>query len=222
MGEALRGFSAASFTLDGDPAEAGSALAHAATRALEAHGKEALLDLRAIQTELFLSALRRWEGGSAAGDELTELAGNFVEKARQSGWVDASGRLLLSVTERIVLFRIRWSVLTGLGGTFPFKPSLTEWRVYYRFLLDHPEGSLASSAMARRARQLKYSTALGKFDRDFPMELANGVLLFQSGRYPEAMRAFQAHLEAHPTGRHTLRARNFWLSAASRSPALSD
>ncbi len=222
VGEALRAFSAASFTLDDDPAEAGGALARAAARALDLHGKDALLDLRAIQTELFLKALERWEGGAPAGDELTELAGNFVEKASQSGWVETTGRLSLSVMERIVLFRIRWGMLTGLDTTFPFKPSLNEWRVYYRFLLEHPEGGLISTPASRRARQLKYATALGKLDRDFPMELANGVLLFQSGRYPEAMRAFQAHLTAHPTGRYTLRARNFWLSAASRAPALSE
>ncbi|HEU5075294.1 MAG TPA: hypothetical protein VFU02_13985, partial [Polyangiaceae bacterium] len=69
VGEALRGFSAASFTLDADPASAGDALARVAARALAQHGKEALLDLRAIQTELFLTALRRWEGGAPASHE---------------------------------------------------------------------------------------------------------------------------------------------------------
>lgn len=220
VGEALRGFSAASFTLDDDPAVAGSQLVRTAARALAAHGEDRLLDLRAIQTELFLNSLRRWEGGAPAGDELRELAGNFVEKATQSGWVDATGRLTLSAVERVVLFRIRWGMLTGLGNTFPFKPSLTDWRVYYRFLLDHPEGSLTSSAPARRARQLTYATALGKLDPEFPAELAEGVILYQLGRYPEARRAFQAHLTAHPSGRYTLRARNYWLSSASRSPAL--
>lgn len=222
VGEALREFSVASFTLDADPSEAGSALTRLAARALEAHGKDALLDLRAIQTALFLDALKRWEAGTSPGDELTELAGNFVDKARQSGWVDATGRLRLSLTERIVLFRVRWGVLTGLGAAFPFKPSLTEWRIYYRFLLRHPEGALVTSPAARRARQLKYATALGKLDPDFPMEFARGVLLFQSGRYPQAMRAFQGHLTAHPTGRYTLRVRNYWLNAASRSPVLSE
>jgi len=225
VGEALRGFSSASFTLDEDPVAAGGVLARAAARALQLHGKEALLDLRAIQTELFLTALKRWEGrrwneSAPAGAELTELAGNFVEKAKLNGWVDDTGRLVMSMTERIVLFRVRWGVLTGLSSMFPFKPSLTEWRIYYRFLLEHPEAPPGASTAARAARQLAYASALGKLDRDFPMELANGILLFQSMRYPEAMRAFQAHLTQHPTGPYTLRARNFWLSSASRSPSL--
>lgn len=225
VGEALRGFSSASFTLEDDPVEAGNVLTRAAARALQLHGKEALLDLRAIQTELFLSALkryegRRWSNTAPPGDELMELAGNFVEKAKLNGWVDDTGRLVMSVTERIVLFRVRWGALTGLGGMFPFKPSLTEWRIYYRFLLEHPEAPRGASRAARAARQLTYASALGKLDGEFPMELANGILLFEAMHYPEAMRAFQAHLTAHPTGRYTLRARNFWLSSASRSPSL--
>jgi hypothetical protein len=218
VGEALRGFSAAAFMLDDDPARAEDVLARATARALEHHGKDALLDLRAIQTDLFLEALKRWEGGAPPGEELTQLAGNFVDKAKQSGWLDERGGLLMSVIERVVLFRIRWSALTGLRATYPFKPSLTEWRVYYRFLLQHPEGSALANDAARSARQLGYATALGKLDAEFPMEFATGVLLFQAARYPESMRAFQAHLAAHPTGRWTLRARNFWLSSASRSP----
>lgn len=217
VGEALRGFSAAAFTLD-DPAGAEELLARATARALNLHGNDALLDLRAIQTDLFLQALKRWEGGASQSEELTELAGNFVDKAKQSGWLDERGRLLMSVIERIVLFRIRWGALTGLRATHPFKPSLTEWRIYYRFLLQHPEGAALANLGTRGTRQLGYATALGKLDPEFPLEFASGVLLFQTARYPEAMRAFQAHLAAHPTGRWTLRARNFWLTSASRSP----
>jgi len=218
VGEALRGFSAAGSTLDDDPARAEEVLARSTARALELHGKDALLDLRAIQTELFLEALKHWEGGASPSEELTQLAGNFVDKAKQSGWIDERGRLLMSVIERIVLFRIRWGALTGLRATYPFKPSLTEWRIYYRFLLQHPEGSALASEAMRGARQLGYANALGKLDPEFPVEFATGVLLFQTARYPESMLAFQAHLAAHPNGRWTLRARNFWLSSASRSP----
>lgn len=218
VGEALRLLGAASSSLDDDPVGASGELSRAVARALDLHGKGPLLDLRAIQTELFLAALQRWEGGAPVDSEFRQLAGNFVEKAQTSGWIRNDGRLAMTTLERVVFFRIRWSVLTGLRQEHPFRPSLTEWRIYYGFLLRHPEAQARSEGRNRALRQLGYVTALSKLDPEYPIDYARGILLFQSGRYSESMDSFERHLRRHPEGRWTLRARNFWLGAATLSP----
>jgi hypothetical protein len=218
VGEMFRAYGSATFVPHSDLPRAESDLTSSVEEALRAHGPEPLLALRAVQTELFLSALRRLEAQGSEDQELRELAGDFIEKAKRCRWLDSRGRLLMSTTERSVMFRMRWGNLTQLLRERRFKPSLTEWRLYYRFLLRHPESPAAPESARYAAQQLDYVNALAKLDPDFPADFAAGILLFQSRRYPESMRAFQRHLTVHPEGPWTLRARNFWLGSARLSP----
>lgn len=173
-------------------------------------GDKLLLRLRAVQSQLFQHALRHWEATGAVDDDLRQLGGDFLRKARKSGWVAPPHRLLMSRAERAVLYRIRWSGLTGLLETYPFSPSLDDWRVYYGFLLRHPEGD---DDHTRLDNQLSYVNVLEKHDPSYPSDLARGVLLYRLGQYPAAATALRAHLQKHPDGAWTLRARNYLAAA---------
>jgi len=217
-GEAFRAVGAATFRNDEDVTETLTKLTRTARVALSEHGPEALLNLRAIQCELFLAALGAWEATGIVDAELVELGGTFLGKARSSQWLDDSGRLALKRHERSILFRVRWGLLTGLGKAHPFKPTLAEWRVYYAFLLRHPEAPTRGSSGARVDQQLAYVNALARVDPSYPADYARGVLLYRGGRHTEAARAFGRHLQLHPNGPWTLRARNFWLATRGADP----
>jgi hypothetical protein len=168
--------------------------------------------LQAVQTELFVAALRAWERDEG-GSELEELGGSLLARAREHGWLN-DGHLLMSETEREVVFRMRWAELTGLRERPPFKPTLDDWRIYFGFLLEHPEGRDPSD---RVRRQLSYAAALTKRDPTYPLWLARGVLLYQAGAFQESADAFTAHLAEHPEGPYALRARNHRLAALAKA-----
>jgi hypothetical protein len=176
------------------------------------HGDVALLRLRAAQSRLFRRALAEWGQSGNADADLTELGGGFLARAHSNGWIDGDGRLLLDDAEQDVLFRLRWSELVGLAKEQPFKPSLNEWRIYYRLLLEHPDVPLQEGVPSRRSAQLRYVGALQRLDPDFPAELAFGTLAYQLGDYVQATSSFQAHLDAHSHGPWRLRVQNHLLA----------
>ena len=182
------------------------------------HGDAKLLALRALQTELFLEALAGWEESAAATPDLRELGGDFLAKAEQSGWMRDSHRLVPDESERRVLFRARWSRLTGLFNAHPFSPTLNEWRAYYRFLLEHPEsGPYPPGDQHAALELLGYVSALERRDPDYPIALSRGILHYWSGDYAQAAAHFRQHLARHPRGPWRLRAQNY-LAAALHPP----
>ena len=182
--------------------------ARAARRKL---GDEPLLRLQALQTELFLTALTRLEQGEDVRGELDELGGSFVDKARASGWMDGQNHLRANEHERRVLFRVRWSELTGLRSETAFAPTANEWRLYYRFLLTHPERD-----RALMSDHLRYVAAVEKVDLDYPGAFARGVIYFRLGAFKQSADAFKSFLEKRPSGAWRLRAKNHLLAAAER------
>jgi hypothetical protein len=214
VGEALRRYGLAAGAGSGYALNELHYLRVTAQAARKQHGDESLLRLRAVQTKMFLAALADWEATGLETDDLKELGGDFLDKARSSGWIAEKRQLLPSEPERATLFRVRWSELAGLREQHPFSPSLNEWRIYFRFLLEHPD--VAASTPRRRAeRRLEYIEALGKLDPEFPAAFARGVLEYELRHYARAAQAFRAHLGSHPTGPWELRARNH-LAAAER------
>jgi hypothetical protein len=144
LGEAIRRYGRA--TVNGNvrqAAEQRARLARLADNVRATQGDRPLFILRAVQTELFLAALLHWEASGRADDDLVELGGDFITKAQDSGWI--RGRLLMSNEERAVLFGMRWTSLLELNGT-RLGPTQNEWRLYYRFLLRHPEGTASPTA----------------------------------------------------------------------------
>lgn len=170
-------------------------------------GSAALLALRAVQTELFLSSLRRHEVTHAVGDELEQLGGSFLRQAEQSGWMGSS--LRLDESELATLFRLRWANLAGLLERHPFAPRLDEWRLYYRLLLRAPEGSVAEPAACVH-RQLSYVAALQRRDPTYPADFARGVLHYRRQDVAAAEAAFRGYLSDPSHTRWRWRARNHW------------
>lgn len=214
VGELFRRHGAASAAGEGErAARLLSDLRDASRVALARHGERALLRLRAVQGELFEQALEAFERSGQSSRELEELGGNLIAKAKENGWLEGK-RLLMSRDARRVFFRIRWSDLTGTRRVAAFAPRLDEWRVYYGFLLTHPEGKTPSDKLRSR---LAYVNALAKRDAEYPAWLARGVVQYELGALPEAVEAFRTQLEERPDGPYVLRAKNYLLGALAKA-----
>lgn len=210
VGELVRRHGAASF--QGDAHRALRAQQDVRSRArelLRRGGAIELARLRAVQTQLFAAALARFEQTARRDAELQELGGNFEAKARVVGWL-ADRRLALSEQQLFVLYRVRWTELVGVREEPLLRLTLSDYRVYYRTLLLHPEGR---SELDRDTARLSYVAALARRDGDYPQLLARGVLLYRMGQPAPAAAALLQHLEAHPEGLWALRARNYALAA---------
>ena len=177
-------------------------------RAQERFGPEPLLALRALQTELFAARLE--ELGRLVSDdrELSELGGNLPAHARRAGWVADDGTLRLSKQELLTMYRVRWTRLVGAISDDALGPSLTEFRAYYRALLQHPE---SLDPREREERRLAYADALGRRDPGFFPAFTRGVLFYRLGDPGAAAQAFTEHLREHPDGPWSLRAKNHLL-----------
>jgi hypothetical protein len=186
--------------------------------ALDQHGDQGLLVLRAVQTQLFLASLRRWEAGGERDADLEELAGDFLGAARNNGWLNGK-QLVLTRDERRVMFQVRWARLAGLMERSPFAPTLNEWRSYYRFLIEHPElGRLRKRGGGSVTTLLwGYVDAIEKRDPDYPGVLARGILHYQESEYGAAARAFRAYLDERPAGPRRLWARNYLMAATRKT-----
>jgi hypothetical protein len=179
---------------------------------LDSNQAPLLLKLRAVQTQYFFAALRQFEQGRKPSSELDELGGDFVAHATKSHWLDSAGRLLPDEATLRVLFRLRWADLIGKRTVYPFAPSLNEWRIYYRFLLQHPEpqgGQADASAPEEDATRLRIATALGRKDPDYPVDMAEGYLLYRLGDDEGAAVSYRRHLSKHQGGPYALLAQNY-------------
>jgi hypothetical protein len=216
LGELIRQYGrAASKGETGTAAQHRARLPRLARRVQAAEGAGALRALRAVQTELFLGALLRWEASGSVDSELAELGGDFIAKARTSGWIH--GRLLMTNEERAVLFGVRWTTLLELDDS-SLAPTQNDWRIYYRFLLEHPEGAATEPQVATTTHQLELVSALARRDPEYPAALAQGVLMFRRGDFAAAAEAFRAHLASAPDGFWQLRVRNYLQACVSRAP----
>jgi hypothetical protein len=204
VGEAFRRFGQAS-SAGGAPEILRAQLRRLAQAVIDLSGDEALLSLRALQTELFVRAMLA-SSDAEPTDDRSELGGSLFAQGRGRGWF-APSAAAASRQELETLFRVYWADVLELRR-HPFAPTLNEWRVYYRFLLSQP---LRDGAERDRDLQLElgYVADLARHDLDYPAHLARGVLLYQRGAAAEAAAEFLAHLEQHPDGPWTLRVKNY-------------
>ena len=209
VGEAFRRFGAAALREDA-PAilpQLSAQLRRLTDVAIERRGNEKLLELRAVQAELFIAAMVRRRSDGAPDAELRELGGKLLASGLERAWFEphpgAADELELGG-----LFRIYWAETLGLARRHPFAPTLNEWRAHYRFLLARPlaAGEQRAGDVQRR---LGYVAALAQHDQDYPARLARGGLFYQRGAYAESAGELQAHLARFPDGPWTLRARNY-------------
>jgi hypothetical protein len=212
VGELLREFGDASAAENASVAAAKLfELEKAARVAKQKYGDPALLELCSAQTELFVEALARFERGEDDRKEINELGGNFLEKAETSRWLRSERKLLLGDPERRAMFRIRWVDLTGLRNEPAFAPSANDWRIYYRFLLEHPERGRGLGLPAQE--QLRYVAAVEKVDPGYPGTFTRGVLYYRLALWQKSAESFRVFLSEHRSGPWRLRARNHLLAA---------
>jgi hypothetical protein len=182
--------------------------------ALDAQQTPLLMRLRAVQTEYFLKALRQFERDGKPSLELDELSGDLLSRARKMGWLDGTSQLVMDDATVRVLFHLRWADLIGKRAVFPFALSLNEWRIYYRFLLQHPERDAAEASAATEAQmQLRVVAALSKKDSAYPIDVAQGYLFSQLGAPEAAATAYRRFLGTHSGGPYVLLARNYLIYA---------
>jgi hypothetical protein len=208
VGEALRHFGRSSAE-EADTSHDREDIRKRVAIVIRARHGSLLLCLRAVQTQYFLGAVRRFERDGRTNAELEELGGDFVSHSRRAGWLSATGQLLPDEATRRVLFQLRFADLIGKTENFPFSPTLNEWRLYYRFLLQSPteDGSNSDAPSADRAR-LAHVRALAKRDPTYPIDLAQGYLLYRLGDADAAASAYRRHLGLHEGGPYALLARN--------------
>ena len=169
-----------------------------------------LLSLRAVQTRFFLQALQEFERDGKPSTDLDELGADFVPHAKRNGWFGPDGRCLADEATRRVLFHMHFADLLEKRSSFPFAPTLNEWRIYYRFSLLHPEPEPgAASDIAADATRLRIVNALSRRDPEYPALFAKGYLLTSLGDPEAAATAFRAQLGAHESGPYALLARNY-------------
>jgi hypothetical protein len=182
-------------------------------KAVEASGQSSLLlSLRAVQTQYFLRALAQFEREAEPNTELEELGGDFAKHAQKAGWFGSDGRFLADEATRRVLFQLHWAELVGKRRVFPFAPTLNDFRLYYRFLLLHPEPESTLLADAERTSDIarvRVVNALSRKDPDYPEFFAKGYLFDRLGDAEAAASAYRTHLGQHASGPYAVLARNY-------------
>jgi hypothetical protein len=168
-----------------------------------------LLRLRAIQTQFFLGAVAAFERDGKPSSDLGELGADFVSRAKSNGWFAADGRCLADEATLRVLFRLHWADLIDQRGTFPYSPSLNEWRIYYAFLLRHPAGGAEPLSRSLDAERLRVVNALSRKDPDYAVFFAKGYLYYRLDDQESAATAFRSQLAQHDSGPYALLARNY-------------
>jgi len=214
VGETFRRLGAGSVHGQGMPAALLQDLAKLVTDARKQQRDHELQSLRAVQTELFIEAVHAWEKTGRVGTDLRELGGDFPEVAKERGWLSERD-LVLDDEELAILFRRRWTELTGTGDKPPLAPSFDELRAWYALLLGR---ATAGPTRDGRRTSLLAIAALERLDASYPAELARGVLLYQHGAYGAASEAFRRELERRKEGPYRLRARNHLLATLAKLP----
>lgn len=212
VGDALRRFGLATRERHARQALIRRDLEAYAERALAREGEKPLLALRALQTQLFTDAARRFAETFERNADLDALGGDFVETALGNGWLVKGAAVDVVAFES--LFRARWNDLTGLEAHPAFAVTLDDFRARYAFLLSVD----SSDRDARGKLQRSHVEKIAARDPDYPADFARGVLFFRAHAYEASAEAFRRHLARHPDGPWTLRARNHLLAATAELP----
>lgn len=165
-------------------------------------GDDPLMTLRAVQADMFVTALGMWEATGKVSDELVELGGDFVRLARFNHWW-VTGHLNISNDERWALALLRWTSLAGLIQREPYRLDRELEVVQLRFFYSHP-----SSEAAQLRTNQKIVERYSELDPNYPLDYSRGVLFAEAGQYDFAAASFMRHLQAHPQGPYAIRARN--------------
>jgi hypothetical protein len=181
-----------------------------------AEGDLPILRLRAVQAYLFVKALDRWEKTGRPDTDLIELGGDFTKQAGTQGYV-RQGRLLASREERLAMFLLRWTDWAGLRDTPEFRVPRALELSTLRFRVMHPEREGGDSTS-----RLGVVERIAALTPEYPVDLAQGIVLVQGGNWAGAVQAFERQLRAHPDGPWALWARNYILFSRAHNPIRPD
>jgi hypothetical protein len=186
-------------------------------------GDSALRQLRSIEAQLFVLALADWEPSGIESQELIELGGDFIAVASDLGWLAAGSKsaagaepvrgprgLGLDDDERRALFLTRWNDLAGTSEEESMRLA-TVWQLLaLRARLKLPLSRLEQ-------RDLGLVHRVKTLLPDYPDRLSEGLIYLRIGKRTEAIDALQSHLQLHPDGPYTLRARNHLVFAVEKA-----
>ena len=191
-------------------------------------GPDPLRQLRAIQTELFITALGEYERTGIANDDLTELGGEVLdvfeekklahpltltprkESAQLTPVPSKSAPLkpvrtrihvLLGTDERRAVFLLRWTELSGLNDVPEFRLEPTWVILALGRRLRPPLAKLGAS-------ELKVIDRITEVDPTYPAAVAKGLLFAQLGAYEAASLSFSDFLAQNPNAPYSHRAKN--------------
>jgi hypothetical protein len=168
-------------------------------------GPDPLRQLRAIQTELFVTALSEYERTGSANDDLTELGGEvldvFEEKQLQTKPVRTRIHVLLDLDERRAVFLLRWTELSGLND-------IPELRLEPTWVILALGRRLRPPLAKLGASELKVIDRITEVDPTYPSAVAKGLLFARLGAYEAASVSFSDFLAQNPNAPYSHRAKN--------------
>ena len=242
-GEAIRAFNTyeAADALDAPWPEARANIDRAVALAVRAETPAAMVALRSVQLARFLSEVRTFSRTGTSSVELDALAGRFVKAMAGAGWLEGHA---LAMNEHALraAFKLKWNATARLDEAPEFALALDEHRALFSFFLSHPHPTDASRYALAAARRTARSRAdcdaldegerlsaevwrneriekLARLDPEYPAAYARGIGEFRAAHYEASARAFQAWVDAHPTGAYSLRSKNYLRAALSMSTA---
>ncbi len=186
------------------------------TRVRKSEGDHPLLVLRAIQAELFVAALGRFEKTQKVDAELIELGGDFLRHAKAEGWL-LGHRFTANEQERTALFLVRFTDLTGLRQTLPFALPPAIELTALRYALTH-----SRSHRVNPGASLHTVERIASLDRSYPLDLAKGILELKAHQLEPARSTLARFVSQNSQGTYHLWAKNAWLYAASGETAVKE
>jgi len=202
-----------------------------------AAGDAELLRLRAVELEIFMTEVQRFESSGVESSELDAVGGNFVRSMRAENWVE--GHDVVPKRDALrAMYKQMWNAFLGLDGRKPFDLSLDEVRALYAFYLLHPHPSSAAREAIASARRVPAASSralalddaeraateawrlekigrLSVLDPSYPADFARGAANLRRGDTQAAAKALRDWLNAHPEGPLALRAQNYLRLALS-------
>ncbi len=179
-------------------------------------GDTPLLQLRAVQVQMFVNALSEWDKTGKPSGDLIELGGDFTHLAMKNRWRQ-DGRLVMSHEERWALGLLRWNSLARVSDARPFRLSRNVELVQLRYFFAHPPSDVPTPELRQRIIK-RYS----ELDPGYPLEYARGVLATTQGQFELAAASFSRQLQAHPDGSYVARARNHLIWVTAHMPAVEN
>ena len=216
---------------DAELFRAKQALVKSVSEAGQAGKRSEFVTLRAIQVQAFLREVDRFEASGEESPELASLAGPFVPRVRDAGWIE-DHHVLMEKDALRAAYKSIWSETIGVVGDPAFAPSLDEQRALMAFYLSHPhvpaplrseangsesknqcEKREAKEALSMEEWRLEKVKRLAQIDPSYPSDFSLGILLYRTGKYGRSAEAFRRWISSHPNGAYARRAENYLKAA---------